>query len=101
MKMFYLVWVYHVDSSKQADFEKQYSKDGPWFNLFMECDDYLGHELLKKQDGQYLIIDKWISEEFYQEFLAENKSSVDNLESTSEVLYDSRELLGEYDLLSQ
>lgn len=102
MNMYYMVWKYQAETSKVSEFEKEYSRHGTWFQLFEACDDFLGLELIKNtEDGSYLVIDKWISKNGYEEFINGNKQEVDRLNEICKSLYSSEVLLGGYDLLAQ
>lgn len=95
MDVFYVVWRFDVDSGKAADFEKAYSRSGPWFTFFEKCDDFLGLELIKnKDDSSYLVIDKWISASAYEDFRKDNEAEYNQLNEQHKGLYKSEERLG-------
>lgn len=97
--MYCIAWKYTV-SSDHSKFEQEYSRNGSWFKLFEPCEDYLGHELMKgENDNTYLLLDKWMSKEDYEEFLADNQAAYDQLNDRCKGLYDSEESLGSYIIL--
>lgn len=97
--MYCLAWKYTV-SSDQEKFEEEYGRNGSWFKLFEPCDDYLGHELMKSEDGKtYLVTNKWMSREDYEGFLAENRDAYDALNKELMDLYDVEESLGNYHIV--
>ncbi|NQZ76934.1 MAG: hypothetical protein HRT61_12665 [Ekhidna sp.] len=99
MSMYCQAWKFKV-SSDQAKFEQEYGRTGSWFKFFESCEDYLGQDLMKESDGQtYILVDKWMSKEDYQDFVAENKAEVDQLDEKTSSLYDLKEGLGEFELL--
>lgn len=97
--MYCLVWKYEV-TSEHAKFEEEYGRNGSWFKLFEACEDYLGHELMKSEDGKtYLIVSKWMSQADYQDFIDQNKAQYDELNAKDEGLYDSKTSMGAFNLL--
>lgn len=89
-----------MESSKNADFEKEYGRNGSWFKFFEPCDDYLGHDLLKNTDGaSYTLIDRWISKEDYENFLKSNKADYDQLNDKCKEIYSSETQIGTFDLI--
>lgn len=98
--MYCIMWKYEVDSSNNADFEKEYGRNGSWFKFFESCDDYLGHDLLKNAEGNsYTLIDRWMSKGEYEGFLSNNKAAYDQLNETCKKLYSSEEQVGTFELI--
>lgn len=97
--MYCIAWKYTV-SSNQSKFEEEYSRNGSWFKFFEPCEDYLGHELMKAADGQtYLLLDKWMSKEDYDDFLQNNQLAYEQLNEKCKSLYDNEESMGSYTIL--
>lgn len=97
--MYCIAWKYTV-SSNHAAFEEEYGRSGAWFKFFEPCEDYLGHELMKGEDGNsYLLMDKWMSKEDYEDFMKENKAEYDQQNEKSKALYDKEESMGTYTIL--
>lgn len=97
--MYCIAWKYTV-TSNQAKFEEEYGRNGGWFKLFEPCEDYLGHELMKGEDGKtYLLTDKWMSKEDYDSFISAHKADYDVQNEKAKALYDSEEALGTFTIL--
>ncbi|GAB4229978.1 MAG: hypothetical protein Tsb0034_01760 [Ekhidna sp.] len=97
--MYCIAWKYTV-SSDHSNFEDAYGRTGAWFKLFEPCEDYLGHELMKSEDGRtYLLTDKWMSKEDYENFLSEHRAEYDALNTKCRDLYDVEESLGTFNIL--
>ena len=95
--MYYIIWNYTVDKSKQEKFEEEYSRGGTWFKFFEPCDDYMGHELIKNINGSsYVLIDKWMSKKDYEGFLKSNQAEYDDLNNRSKELYEEETQIGSY-----
>ncbi|MCP4459110.1 MAG: hypothetical protein GY816_13970 [Cytophagales bacterium] len=93
--MYYIIWKYTVDNTKQQKFEEEYDRNGSWFKFFEPCNDYMGHDLLKNMDGEtYLLIDKWMSKNDYENFLKSNQLEYDAINNRSKELYDLEEQIG-------
>lgn len=99
--MYYIVWNYTVQEQERALFEQEYGPSGSWFKFFETCDDYLGSDLLADMgvQGQYLLIDKWISRDAYESFLAQNKAEYDRLNDKFQSLHTEETRLGSYQAL--
>jgi heme-degrading monooxygenase HmoA len=96
--MYYIVWNYTVEKAKQPEFEKEYSRGGTWFKFFEPCDDYLGHELIRSEDGQtYMLIDKWMSKDDYEGFLKGHQLEYDALNAKFAGLYQSEIKVGTFE----
>ena len=97
--MYCKAWKYTV-TSDQSKFEEVYGRNGKWFKFFEPCEDFLGQELMKGSDGNtYIVLDKWMSEEDYEDFLAANRESYQSLESETRDLYDEELSLGNYTIM--
>ena len=97
--MFCKAWKYTV-SSDHTTFEEVYGRNGVWFKFFEPCDDFLGQELMKGADGNsYIVLDKWISEADYQDFLTSNQTEYEAIQTQTRELYDEELPLGNYIIL--
>lgn len=58
------IWRFRVPPAMTAEFERAYGPHGDWVRLFRRANGYLGTELMKLggDDGVYLTIDRWRSE---------------------------------------
>ena len=98
--MYCKVWNYTVESSKQGKFEEEYGRTGSWFKFFETCEDFLGLELMKNSNGKsYIVIDKWMSKEDYEDYISENQAVNDDLKEKSKELYSEEENVGEFNIL--
>lgn len=101
MKMYYIVRSYEVAADKVTLFEEVYSPSGAWFHFFEKCEDFLGLELIKNtSEGTYLLIDKWISKETYDDFLQHEQATYDQLNAQYRELYTNERLLGTYETVN-
>ena len=98
MSMYCLVRKFTV-SVNPSDFEATYGRSGSWFKFFESCDDFLGSELMRGENGSYLLVDKWMSKEEYQNFIEQNRAAYDLLIEKNSSFYDSEASIGEYNLL--
>lgn len=94
--MHFIIWNYTVEASNQAAFQQEYGRSGAWFKLFETCDDYLGTDLLKN-GTTFMVIDKWISKEAYEEFMADCKTEYDQINTKSKGLYKDEQRVGEFE----
>ncbi|GAC1654408.1 MAG: hypothetical protein NVS9B15_15100 [Acidobacteriaceae bacterium] len=62
-----IVWRFVVKPECVAEFEKHYDNHGTWANLFAKAEGYRGTEMLRRkgEEGEYLVIDQWDSEEHF------------------------------------
>lgn len=94
--MYCKAWKYTV-TSDHTKFEEVYGRNGSWFKFFEPCDDFLGQDLMKGNDGNtYLVLDKWMSEEDYADFIASNEAEYQSLEAQTRDLYDEEVSIGSF-----
>ena len=69
-KMHITIWEFLVKKGSEAEFEKAYSKDGVWAQLFKKYKGYIETNLLKDKDRKntYITIDKWKSKSDFENF---------------------------------
>ena len=67
-----VVFEYEVDPAGAAAFEAVYGGDGEWARYFAGAEGYLGTEMVRGEDGRYLVIDRWRSAADYDAFLSAN-----------------------------
>jgi len=97
--MYCIAWKYTV-TSNNSKFEEEYGRTGSWFKLFEPCEDYLGHELMKSDDGKtYLLTDKWMSKEDYEGFISSHQAEYDALNEKCKELYDEEVSVGTFNIL--
>ena len=95
---FTALWKFHVKPESISTFEKIYSPDGAWAQLFRQSPDYLGTELLRDLDhpGCYLTLDRWISREALQRFKQNHHAGYAALDKKCEALTESEVFLGDF-----
>ncbi|MEM9896634.1 MAG: antibiotic biosynthesis monooxygenase [Bacteroidota bacterium] len=87
-------------SENHEKIEEFLARSGNLFSFFEACDDYLGHELLKKEDTEeYLLVEKWISKEDYEDFISSNQAAFQLLENELQALVSTAKDLGDYTLI--
>lgn len=98
--MYCIVWEYQVSKDQQSKFEEEYGRKGVWFRFYEPCDFFLGHDLLKDNEGgRYLVIDKWMGQKDYDTFLGENSAQYENLNQQTRHLYEEEIQIGSFDLV--
>jgi quinol monooxygenase YgiN len=97
--LYIIFWEYQVRSEKQSEFEKIYSSDGAWAELFNRDTSYLGTELLRDEarPWRFLTIDRWTSKEEYEAFLSRWKKEYETLDAQCEGLTENESLIGKWD----
>jgi heme-degrading monooxygenase HmoA len=68
-----LVFLY--EAREPESFEETYGPQGEWVQFFSGARGYIGTELLRdvEQPGRYVVIDRWESQETYNDFLAAHR----------------------------
>ncbi|MGE0044861.1 MAG: hypothetical protein AB7J28_07075 [Hyphomonadaceae bacterium] len=94
--MFAAVWLYDVAAKHKKAFIAAYDVDGVWARLFSESDDYLGTELLKKENG-FLVIDRWTTKRAYEAFLKANRTRYETLNLEFAPLRARETLIGRFE----
>jgi heme-degrading monooxygenase HmoA len=67
-----IIWEFRVPEDKVRDFETAYGPNGTWASLFAKADGFIAIELLRctEEEGRYLTIDRWISQDAFAAFKA-------------------------------
>ena len=94
--MYVIIWGYQVNADRVSEFERIYASKGAWAQLFKNDAGYLGTELLRdsKHPQRYITIDRWVSSEAYDSFLAKWKVDYDALDARCKNLTDHESFLG-------
>lgn len=97
--MYIIIWQYQVKIDKQSEFERTYSSNGAWVELFNKSSGYLGSELFRDKTipQRYLTIDRWESKEAYEVFLVEREKEYKTLDKQCEGLTESEYLIGKWE----
>jgi heme-degrading monooxygenase HmoA len=95
---FVYIWEFHVARDKQPEFERHYGSNGSWAQLFRRAGGYIETQLLKDNahPERYLTIDRWQSEEAWQNFRVEFSEDYARLDGQCEALTASETFLGAY-----
>ena len=96
--MFVVVWQFEITEEKIAAFEAAYSPEGAWAQLFGASSEYRGTELLRDAyiSGNYLTIDRWVSEEAFRAFRKDHDSEYEILDRACDSLTSRETRIGAY-----
>jgi heme-degrading monooxygenase HmoA len=94
-----IVWRYEVPTSSRDAFEAAYGPTGPWAALFGRTPGYLGTELVRLDDGAYVTLDRWLTEDAFQRFLADHRADYDALDQELEPLTSAEVRIGAGELV--
>jgi hypothetical protein len=80
--MFQVIWELKVKFKEREKFEQFYDAKGEWVKFFSKSPDYQGTDVLESGDGDsaFLVIDEWLSDEAFNNFVKNNKAEYDLLE---------------------
>ena len=97
--MYLVIWEYRVKREKLSEFEATYSPDGAWAKLFEKEPGYLGTTFLRdsRDPRRYLTIDRWSSQEAYENFLNKREKEYQALDADCEELTEHESALGKWD----
>jgi len=100
--MYVIIWEYQVRADHLAEFERIYSTDGAWPELFKKSEGFLETELLRdrKHPHRYITIDRWTSSAHYEAFLSQWKTEYAALDAQCEGLTESETLLGRWKVIT-
>jgi heme-degrading monooxygenase HmoA len=96
--MYVVLWEYQVKAEKRSEFEKIYSANGAWADLFKTGTGYLGTELLRNENEplHYLTIDRWDSRESYEAFQSQRENEYKHLDAQCDGLTEREAPLGRW-----
>jgi heme-degrading monooxygenase HmoA len=92
--MIAILWRYRVKPAHRAEFEATYGPDGDWARLFRRHAHYLGTELLRGDQKDYLTIDRWRREADFDEFMADHHADYKALDAATESWTEEEVKLG-------
>ena len=97
--MYVILWEYQVRSENISEFEKIYSPNGAWAELFKRGNGYIGTELFRdvERPQRYITIDRWESVIEYKAFQAQWKKEYEALDAQCEGLTELETLLGKWE----
>ena len=93
------LWRFRVSPAEREAFERAYGPQGDWAQLFARADGYLGTELLRQDDGDYLTIDRWHSHADYERARAELAAEYAALDRRCEAYTSEETWLGLYTII--
>lgn len=98
-KVFVYIWEYLVKEEKKSEFERIYSPDGEWAQLFNKSIGYLGTELHKDNSNnqRYLTVDYWISQKARNNFRERFTEEFEKLDKQCEQLTEKEIFLGDFE----
>ena len=97
--MFRIIWRYQVAAAQQPVFESTYGSSGAWAKLFTQSCAFLGTDLFKSVQADflsYIVIDQWKSREDYLNFLLLQADAYQQLSEQCKKYYKAEERLGEF-----
>lgn len=97
--MFHIVWEFLVTEEHRTEFERAYSKEGVWGELFRSDTRYNGTTLLRDSTtpGRYFTIDRWETPEAFTEFRLRNASQYDAADQACARLTSGERLVGNFE----
>lgn len=80
--MFKVIWELKVKFKEREKFEAFYDPKGDWVKFFSRANGYEGTEVLESGEGDnvFLVIDEWVSEEAFNQYVTSRKDDYDMLE---------------------
>lgn len=99
--MYTIIWEYIVKTELRSEFQRFFSSDGLWTELFKKNAGYLGTELLHDKNNlqRYITIDRWASEDSYRSFHKSHRNEYQILDKECESLTEKESLIGNFSLL--
>ena len=92
--MIAFVWRFRPAPGHKAAFETAYGPNGAWAKLFGLAPGYARTELLRTDDGDYLTIDYWSSEDHWRSFQAAHRAAYEELDKQCETLTEHEAKVG-------
>lgn len=86
--MFVRVWEYDVAEGREAEFDRVYSSDGAWAQLFARSEGFLGTELFRSRGEarRYLTVDRFTTQDAFRRFMDQHEASYAELDRQCEAL---------------
>ena len=98
--MVQLVWEFVAREGKLAEFERHYSSDGTWAQLFRRSAGFHGTALLRDtvQRGRYLTIDSWETAEAHHAMKEQFSREYSQLNLLCEEFTERETHLGDFEV---
>lgn len=97
--MHVIIWRFRARPGREAEFERAYGPAGDWVKLFRRFSGYVGTELLRSAEGDYVTLDRWVSAAAYDAFHGAGGEEYRRLDVACEGLTAHEEAVGRYDAL--
>lgn len=100
--MIYIVWRFTAKPGRIAEFERNYSAEGSWAQLFRRSPGYCGTTLLRGSaaPNQYLLWDCWDSLASFDRFKQDHDADYAALDKRCEALTEEETKLGVFESLT-
>lgn len=97
--MLHILWEYRVPTGERSEFERHYSSNGTWAELFRRSSAYRGTTLLRDPDdpARYLTLDVWDDAASFHRFKKDFAAEYAALDQQMEVLTESERHLGSFE----
>ena len=101
--MFVIVWQYQVHPGSESEFERIYSSDGDWVQLFQQAPGFLRTALLRdfSQSGKYMTLDHWSSRGAFEQFKSTFREQYETMDHRCEALTVEESFFGYFDKVDQ
>ena len=98
MNMFTIIWRFTIRPEARRRFESIYGPNGRWATLFGHSHGYRGTDLLRSntEPHTYFTIDRWESEQEFQEFKQKFATEYAALDHECEGLTESETRIGSF-----
>ncbi len=95
-----VIWRFKARTGRETEFENAYGPKGSWARLFRNSKEYLGTELLHDvhSPGNYLTIDRWVSQEAYDAFRSQYRREYEALDMQCELLTEEESIIGRFEV---
>ncbi|HTQ86155.1 MAG TPA: hypothetical protein VMI93_08085 [Candidatus Solibacter sp.] len=93
-----ILWEFLVHEEHAEEFERNYSASGTWAAFFQRSPAYHGTTLLAGESNRYLTLDRWDSQEAYEEFRLANRQEYDEIDARFAALMVSERCLGVFEI---
>jgi hypothetical protein len=94
--MFIIIWQYTINPNFRDVFIEHYKADGVWANFFQQSPHYFGTDFFETDDNQFVTVDKWQAEVYYERFLENYRKEYKEIDDRCEQFTVAEELAGKY-----
>jgi heme-degrading monooxygenase HmoA len=99
--VFYVIWEFYVKAEHVPQFERHYSGQGTWAQLFRQDPAYRETILLRdpQTERRYLTTDIWTDEASYQAFHERSRERYRELDAAFEAFTEKEALIGHFEVV--